>query len=113
MTIAKEEIFGPVISAIPFTDIDEVLSRANATTFGLGSGVCTRDVTKAHKLAQGIRAGSVWVNCYPAMDPALPFGGYKTSGYGRKSGIQQMEEKLNVKAVWRPEEQPSELQSLM
>src|SRR3546814_18504932 len=85
---------------IPFTDIDEVRSRANATTFGLGSGVGTRDVTKAHKLAQGIRAGSVWVNCYQAMDPAVPFGGYKMSGYGRESGIQQMEEYLNVKAVW-------------
>ncbi len=99
MRIAQEEIFGPVISAIPFTDIDEVIRRANATTFGLGSGVWTRDVTKAHRLAKGIRAGSVWVNCYQAMDPAVPFGGYKMSGYGRESGLQQMEEYLNVKAV--------------
>jgi len=100
MRIAQEEIFGPVISAIPFDDIDEVIRRANATTFGLGSGVWTRDVTKAHRLARGIRAGSVWINCYQAMDPAVPFGGYKMSGYGRESGIQQMEEYLNVKAVW-------------
>jgi aldehyde dehydrogenase (NAD+) len=100
MRIAQEEIFGPVISAIPFTDIDEVITRANATTFGLGSGVWTRDVGKAHRLAKGIRAGSVWINCYQAMDPAVPFGGYKMSGYGRESGIQQMEEYLNVKAVW-------------
>jgi aldehyde dehydrogenase (NAD+) len=100
MKIAQEEIFGPVISAIPFKDIDEVIGRANATPFGLGSGVWTRDVGKAHRLAKAIRAGSVWVNCYQAMDPAVPFGGYKMSGYGRESGLQQMEEYLNVKAVW-------------
>ena len=100
MRIAQEEIFGPVISAIPFTDVEEVICRGNATTFGLGSGVWTRDVGKAHRLAKGLRAGSVWINCYQAMDPAVPFGGYKMSGYGRESGIQQMEEYLNVKAVW-------------
>ena len=86
MRIAQEEIFGPVISAIPFNDIDELIQRANATIFGLGSGVWTRDVSKAHRLAKAIRAGSVWVNCYQAMDPAVPFGGYKMSGYGRESG---------------------------
>jgi len=100
MRIAQEEIFGPVISAIPFHDIDEVIERANATPFGLGSGVWTRDVNKAHRLAKGIRAGSVWVNCYQAMDPAMPFGGYKMSGYGRESGLQHLEEYLHVKAVW-------------
>jgi aldehyde dehydrogenase (NAD+) len=100
MRIAQEEIFGPVISAIPFTDIEEVVTRGNATSFGLGSGVWTRDVSKAHRLAKGLRAGSVWINCYQAMDPAVPFGGYKMSGYGRESGIQKMEEYLNVKAVW-------------
>jgi aldehyde dehydrogenase (NAD+) len=100
MRIAQEEIFGPVISAIPFTDIDEVIQRANSTTFGLGSGVWTRDVSKAHRLAKAIRAGSVWINCYQAMDPAVPFGGYKMSGYGRESGKQHLEEYLNVKAVW-------------
>jgi aldehyde dehydrogenase (NAD+) len=100
MRIAQEEIFGPVISAIPFTDIEEVIQRGNATTFGLGSGVWTRDVSKAHKLARAIRAGSVWINCYQAMDPAVPFGGYKMSGYGRESGLQHVEEYLNVKAVW-------------
>ena len=86
MRIAQEEIFGPVISAIPFKDTDELIARANATTFGLGSGVWTRDVSKAHRLASAIRAGSVWVNCYQAMDPAVPFGGYKMSGYGREIG---------------------------
>ncbi|HUC66930.1 MAG TPA: aldehyde dehydrogenase family protein [Stellaceae bacterium] len=100
MRIAQEEIFGPVLSAIPFQDIEEVVTRANATPFGLGSGVWTRDVNKAHRLAKGIRAGSVWVNCYQAMDPAMPFGGYKMSGYGRESGLQHLEEYLNVKAVW-------------
>jgi aldehyde dehydrogenase (NAD+) len=100
MRIAQEEIFGPVISAIPFTDVDEVIERANKTNYGLGSGLWTRDVGKAHKLARGIRAGSVWINCYQAMDPAMPFGGYKMSGYGRESGKQHVEEYLNVKAVW-------------
>ncbi len=100
MRIAQEEIFGPVISAIPFTDFEEVTQRANKTSFGLGSGVWTKDVGKAHELARSIRAGSVWINCYQAMDPAVPFGGYKMSGYGRESGKQHVEEYLNVKAVW-------------
>jgi aldehyde dehydrogenase (NAD+) len=100
MRIAQEEIFGPVISAIAFTDTDELVRRANATTFGLGSGVWTRDVSKAHRLAKAIRAGSVWVNCYQAMDPAVPFGGYKMSGYGRESGVEHLDEYLNTKAVW-------------
>jgi aldehyde dehydrogenase (NAD+) len=100
MRIAQEEIFGPVISAIPFTDIEEVIERGNKTTFGLGSGVWTRDVGKAHRLARAIKAGSVWINCYQAMDPAVPFGGYKMSGYGRESGVQHLEEYLNVKSVW-------------
>ncbi len=100
MRIAQEEIFGPVIAAIPFKDMDDLVQRANATMFGLGSGVWTRDVSKAHRLARAIRAGSVWVNCYQAMDPAVPFGGYKMSGYGRESGLQHLEEYLNVKAVW-------------
>ena len=100
MTIAREEIFGPVISALPFEDIDDVVERANRTPFGLGSGVWTRDVNKAHRMAAAIRAGTVWVNCYQAMDPAVPFGGYKMSGYGRESGVQHMEEFLNTKAVF-------------
>jgi aldehyde dehydrogenase (NAD+) len=100
MRIAQEEIFGPVISAISFKDSDDLIKRANATTFGLGSGVWTTNVSKAHQVAKSLRAGSVWVNCYQTMDPAVPFGGYKMSGYGRESGKQHLEEYLNVKAVW-------------
>lgn len=74
--------------------------RANNTMFGLGSGVWTRDVHKAHRLARGIRAGSVGGNCYQAMDLAVPFGGYKMSGHGRESGIQHLKEYLSAKAVW-------------
>src|SRR6476646_2260480 len=100
MRIAQEEIFGPVISAISFKDADELIKRANATTFGLCYGASTTNVSKAHQVAKALRAGSVWVNCYQAMDPAVPFGGYKMSGYGRESGKQHVEEYLNVKAVW-------------
>lgn len=100
MRIAREEIFGPVISAIPFDSVDEVIGLANATQFGLGGGVWTRDVGKAHLVSKRIRAGVVWVNCYNVSDPAMPFGGYKASGYGRESGRQQLEDYLQLKSVW-------------
>jgi aldehyde dehydrogenase (NAD+) len=100
MSIAREEIFGLVISAISFDDPEDLIRRANNTPFGLGSGVWTRDVGKAHEFARSVKAGSVWVNCYQAMDPAVPFGGYKMSGYGREGGIHHVEEYLNTKAVW-------------
>jgi aldehyde dehydrogenase (NAD+) len=100
MRIAREEIFGPVISALPFDDIDEVARRANASNYGLASGVWTSDIRKAHYLAREIRAGSVYVNGYGGLDPAVPFGGYKMSGYGREQGFEQINDYTNVKAVW-------------
>jgi aldehyde dehydrogenase (NAD+) len=100
MRIMQEEIFGPVLSATPFNDIDQMLKRANGTSFGLGSGVWTRDLGKAHRMARALQAGSVWINCYQTMDPAVPFGGYKMSGYGRESGIQHVYDYLNTKSVW-------------
>lgn len=100
MTIAREEIFGPVLSAFTFEHVEEVLTRANATEFGLGGGVWTRDLATAHRMARGIRAGSVWVNCYQMLDPAVPFGGYRMSGFGRESGAHHIEDYLETKAVW-------------
>lgn len=100
MAIATDEIFGPVISVLPFDTVEEVIVRGNATPYGLGSGVWTRDLNNAYKVSRGLRAGSVWINCYQTMDAAVPFGGYKTSGYGRESGVEHMEEFLHTKAVW-------------
>jgi aldehyde dehydrogenase (NAD+) len=99
MVVAKEEIFGPVLSAMPFTSIDEVIRRANNSPYGLGGGVWTSDIRKATRVSAGLRTGTVWINCYQAMDPAVPFGGYKMSGYGRESGRAHIDEYLHVKAV--------------
>ncbi len=100
MRIAREEIFGPVASVMPFDDLDEVVRRANDSPFGLGAGVWTRDIGRAHAIAKRLQSGSVWVNCYNQMDPSMPFGGVKQSGYGRESGAQQLDEYLNVKGLW-------------
>ena len=100
MRVAREEIFGPVVCVLPFDGLDEVIDRANDTNFGLAAGLWTRDITKAHAAAKRIRAGSVWVNHYQAMDPNVPFGGYKMSGYGREGGIEHIESYLNTKGVW-------------
>jgi aldehyde dehydrogenase (NAD+) len=100
MTIAREEIFGPVISALPFDTAEEVVARGNATNYGLASGVWTESLRNAQAVSSGLRAGSVWVNCYQAMDPAVPFGGYKMSGYGRELGPEHVQEFLETKSVW-------------
>ncbi|GAN00329.1 aldehyde dehydrogenase [alpha proteobacterium U9-1i] len=100
MRIAREEIFGPVVCVLPFDSFEEVIDRANDTQFGLASGVWTRDITKAHAAAKRLRTGSVWVNHYQAMDPNVPFGGYKMSGYGREGGVEHIESYLNTKGVW-------------
>ena len=86
MTIAKEEIFGPVMSILKFKDLDEIAARANNTCYGLAAAIWTRDIQKAHTLAAKIRAGTVWINCYDVFDAAAPFGGFKMSGIGRELG---------------------------
>ncbi|GEN33929.1 aldehyde dehydrogenase family protein [Aneurinibacillus danicus] len=100
MTIAKEEIFGPVVAAMPFEDLDEVIRRANNSEFGLAAGLWTQDVKKAHYVANELKAGTVWVNCYNVFDAASPFGGYKQSGIGREMGSYALENYTEVKSVW-------------
>ena len=99
MRIVKEEIFGPVVTATPFTDLDEVVREANQSIYGLAAGIWTRDISKGHALAAKIQAGSVWVNCYSIFDSALPFGGYKQSGWGREMGEAVLDNYLDAKAV--------------
>jgi phenylacetaldehyde dehydrogenase len=99
MTVVREEIFGPVVVASPFSDLDEVAAAANDTPYGLGAGIWTKDISKAHALAKKIRAGSIYINCYNVFDAALPFGGYKQSGWGREMGHEVLEAYTEVKAV--------------
>jgi len=100
MRIVREEIFGPVAAIVPFDDEADVVSRANATVFGLGAGVWTRDIGRAHRMTRRVRSGSIWVNSYGLMDPAMPMGGMKQSGYGRESGVEHLDEFLETKSVW-------------
>jgi aldehyde dehydrogenase (NAD+) len=99
MKISREEIFGPVMSIIPFKTADEVVTRANRTTYGLAAAVWTRDIKKAHAIANSVRAGTVWVNCYNVLDTRAPFGGFKQSGIGRELGEYGLQQYTEVKTV--------------
>jgi len=100
MTIAREEIFGPVLATIEFSDLDEAIARANDTQYGLAAAVWTRDVKKAHYVARKLQAGTVWINTYNVYDTAAPFGGYKASGFGREMSAHALDHYTQVKSVW-------------
>ena len=100
MKISREEIFGPVLATIRFRDADDGVAKANATVYGLAAAVWTRDVSKAHRIARAVKAGTVWVNAYNLYDPALPFGGFKESGFGRDQGRDALEKYTQTKSVW-------------
>ena len=100
MKVAQEEIFGPVLSVIPFADEDELLALANANDYGLASGIWTSDVNKALRVADRLDAGTVWINTYGMFDVAVPFGGRKHSGFGKELGEEALEPYLHSKSVW-------------
>src|SRR5262245_11013062 len=100
MTIAREEIFGPVLASIEFADVDEAIARANDTQYGLAAGIWTRDIKKAHYVARKLQAGTVWINTYNVYDTAAPFGGYKHSGFGREMSAHALEHYTQIKSVW-------------
>jgi acyl-CoA reductase-like NAD-dependent aldehyde dehydrogenase len=100
MTIAREEIFGPVLATLTFDDVDEAIARANESPYGLAAAVWTRDIKKAHYVASRLKAGTVWINTYNLYDAAMPFGGYKQSGYGRDLGRHALDNYTVTKAVW-------------
>jgi aldehyde dehydrogenase (NAD+) len=99
MRIAREEIFGPVLSVLKFKNVDEIIKRSNDTSFGLAAAVWTRDIAKAHRFAKGVRAGTVWINCYDVFDAAAPFGGFKQSGLGRELGEAGLANYTELKTV--------------
>jgi len=99
MKVVQEEIFGPVVVAMPFTDPEEIIPRANDSEYGLAAAVWTRDIGKAHRMAEQLRAGTVWINCYNIFDAAMPFGGYKQSGWGREMGHEVLSNYTQTKAV--------------
>jgi 4-guanidinobutyraldehyde dehydrogenase/NAD-dependent aldehyde dehydrogenase len=100
MTIAREEIFGPVLSVITFRDEEEAVRIANGVDYGLVAAVWTRDISRAHRVARAIRAGIVWVNCYDADDITVPFGGFKQSGNGRDKSLHALEKYTELKTTW-------------
>ena len=99
MRIAKEEIFGPVMQILKFKTVDEVIARSNDTSYGLGAAVFTKDLDTMHEVTQGVRSGTVWVNCYDVFDAAAPFGGFKMSGHGRESSEYALQLYTEVKCV--------------
>jgi aldehyde dehydrogenase (NAD+) len=100
MRIAQEEVFGPVLSVIPFTDEDEALAIANDVIYGLAAGVWTQNIRRAITMADRLQAGTVWVNTYRAVSYMSPFGGYKRSGLGRENGQEMIRDYMQVKSVW-------------
>jgi aldehyde dehydrogenase (NAD+) len=99
-TVVREEVFGPVLAALTFTEEDEAIKLANDTPYGLAGAVWTKDVHRAHRVAAKIKAGSVWINAYRVVAPSVPFGGFKASGLGRENGLHAVDEYLEEKAIW-------------
>jgi acyl-CoA reductase-like NAD-dependent aldehyde dehydrogenase len=100
MRVVREEIFGPVLSALSWRDPDDLIRQANDSEFGLSAGVWTTNIKNAHRAAAALKAGTVWINCFNLVDPATPFGGFKQSGWGREHGRQAMELYSETKSVW-------------
>jgi len=100
MKIAQEEVFGPILCIIPFSSEEDAVRLGNETEFGLAAGIWTKDVTRAHRVAKKLQAGSVWINTYRSISFASPFGGYKGSGYGRENGLEAIREFTQTKSIW-------------